>query len=138
MRDNQRQRDEQRPIEVGLFEIRHIEARLQDIAAERETCSYSELLLFLGHRFTRPKMRALCKVLDEIDRRAEGCGEPELAALVVRESDGLPGQGWWIGRRDHVGEWVGAVALAYVAAVQARAFEYWMKGSDCDRRGKEL
>ena len=24
-------------------------------------------------------------------------GEPELAVLVVRQSDGLPGQGWWVG-----------------------------------------
>ena len=31
-----------------------------------------------------------------IDREAETRGEPELAVLVVRASDGLPGQGWWV------------------------------------------
>ena len=49
--------------------------------------------------FTRPKMRALCKVLSVVDEEAEARGEPELAVLVVRQSDGLPGQGWWIERR---------------------------------------
>ena len=47
--------------------------------------------------FTRPKMRALCKVLAYVDDEAEERGEPELAVLVVRQSDGLPGQGWWVG-----------------------------------------
>src|SRR5205814_7265154 len=59
--------------------------------------SYSEVLALLGHDFTRPKMRALCKVLSFVDDEAEERGEPELAVLVVRQSDELPGQGWWIG-----------------------------------------
>ena len=61
-----------------------------------ESITYSEMLAILGHAFTRPKMRALCKVLTVVDRDAEERGEPELAVLVVRQSDGLPGQGWWI------------------------------------------
>ena len=64
------------------------------IAAAREgkAVSYSELLRALGHRFTRPKMRALCKTLDAIDAAGELAGEPALAVLVVREGDRLPGQ----------------------------------------------
>ena len=46
--------------------------------------SYGELLEHLGYRFSRPKMRALCAMLGEIDREAEARGEPELAVLVVR------------------------------------------------------
>jgi hypothetical protein len=52
-------------------------------------------------------------------------GEPELAVLVVREGDRLPGQGWWTGRTDYRGEWTGAVATAFVAALHTRAFSHW-------------
>ena len=100
------------------------------IAAARagEALSYSQLLGELGHRFTRPKMRALCKTLDVIDQRAAAAGEPELAVLVVRESDRLPGQGWWVGAassRRYEGLWTGAEAEALVNALQQEAFDYW-------------
>jgi len=113
----------------ALFDVERIEAMLRAAAHERKAMSYSELLLMLGYRFTRPKMRALCKVLDEIDRRAAAAHEPELAALVVREGDGLPGQGWWVGRSDYRGAWTGSAARAYLDAIQARAFEHWERRS---------
>jgi len=93
-----------------------------------EAITYSELLALLGHAFTRPKMRALCKVLSVVDREAEERGEPELAVLVVRQSDGLPGQGWWIeGARahGHEGVWEGPAAAKLIREVQARTFEFW-------------
>ena len=99
-------------------------------ARERRALSYSELLNLLGHRFTRPKMRALCKTLDRIDAEAAAVGEPELAVLVVRESDGLPGQGWWTGRHDWDGLWTGDAATAYVRAIQRRAFAYWSEAAN--------
>ncbi len=89
--------------------------------------SYSEFLLALGFRFTRPKMRALCKTLAEVDRQASERGEPELAVLVVREGDGLPGQGWWTGRIDYDGLWTGAEATAFIRQLQARAFDFWQR-----------
>lgn len=100
------------------------------IAAAREgrAVSYSEILGELGHRFTRPKMRALCKTLDAIDEAAAGNGEAELAVLVVRESDRLPGQGWWTAaarRYDYAGLWTGPDAAELVAKVQAASFAYW-------------
>jgi hypothetical protein len=101
------------------------------IAAARRgaAMSYSELLGELGHRFTRPKMRALCKTLDRIDEAAAVAGEPELAVLVVRESDGLPGQGWWTGGKafllGHDGAWTGPEATRLVREIQQRAFDYW-------------
>ena len=83
----------------------------------------------LGFRFTRPKMRALCATLGEVDARAAAAGEPELAVLVVREGDGLPGQGWWAagGARAHgyEGPWEGAQATRFIAELHARAFAYW-------------
>lgn len=102
-----------------------IERIARDAARAGCALSYSEFLMKLGFRFTRPKMRALCKTLDEVDRRAAAAGEPELAVLVVREGDGLPGQGWWTGRTDYQGAWEGPEARAFVAMVQNKAFRYW-------------
>ena len=103
------------------------EVRALLIAAARSglDLSYAELLLALGYRFSRPKMRSLCRLLDAIDRENRLCGLPELAVLVVRESDRLPGQGWWIGRRDAPATWTGREARAYVTAIQAQAFSHW-------------
>jgi hypothetical protein len=111
----------------ALFNVDRIESLVQVAAQQGQALSYSELLLMLGYRFTRPKMRALCKVLDAVDRRAAEQGEPELAVLVVREGDRLPGQGWWVGRVDYQGEWTGSAAKEFVGTVQQRAFDHWQK-----------
>jgi hypothetical protein len=108
-----------------LADVPHIARLLQGIATEGRDTSYSEFLLMLGLRFSRPKMRALCKTLDEVDRRANAAGQPELAVLVVRESDRLPGQGWWTGRRDYQGAWTGSEARAFLNSIQAETFAHW-------------
>ena len=106
------------------------------IAAARagEPVSYAGLLNELGHRFTRPLMRALCKTLDAIDEAGAAAGEPELAVLVVRESDRLPGQGWWVSNRPEMlaydGPWTGAEAMVFVRARQQETFDYWRANSD--------
>ncbi|MEO7655711.1 MAG: ribose-phosphate pyrophosphokinase [Sphingomicrobium sp.] len=105
-------------------------AILTACAQARESISYSAMLGLLGHHFSRPKMRALCKVLTFVDAETAARGEPELAVLVVRQSDGLPGQGWWIdGARKHgyAGAWEGPAAAKLIRKVQARAFEFWSK-----------
>ncbi|MGN6620038.1 MAG: ribose-phosphate pyrophosphokinase [Sphingomonas sp.] len=118
-----------------------VAARIADVALVRsllvaaarrgEWVSYSQALNELGTRFTRPKMRALCKTLGRIDELAEAAGEPELAVLVVREGDGLPGQGWWVGRSamGYDGSWAGPEATALVRKLQRAAFRYWKKHS---------
>jgi hypothetical protein len=115
-------------IAGSIADAAHVRAILIATARARQPMSYSELLLVLGHRFTRPKMRAVCKTLDAIDA-ARGDGEPELAVLVVRESDGLPGQGWWTGGHaqnlGYNGSWSGPEALKFVRSQQALAFDYW-------------
>ena len=110
---------------ADLFDVDHVESMLQAAAREGVAMSYSEILLALGYAFSRPKMRALCKVLDTIDQRGAAAGQPELAVLVVRESDRLPGQGWWVGRTDYLGSWTGADARSFVWLLQAAAFGYW-------------
>lgn len=112
----------------AIADVAHVRALLVEAAREGRAVSYSELLGALGLRFTRPKMRAVCKTLDAIDREASMRGEPELAVLVVRESDGLPGQGWWIdaaARRGYAGPWTGPEAAALVLDLQRRAFVHW-------------
>ena len=99
-------------------------------ARDRRDVSYAELLMELGHRFTRPKMRALCRTLTAIDEAGSAAGEPELAALVVRESDRLPGQGWWVEkvhRLAYEGPWTGKEAMSFVRRRQKLAFDYWGK-----------
>jgi hypothetical protein len=111
----------------GLFDVDQIEALLRASARAGEAMSYSEVLGAIGLSFSRPKMRALCKTLDHIDRRAALAGEPELAVLVVRESDRLPGQGWWVGRTGYRGAWIGAEARVHVEKIQRRAFRFWRR-----------
>ncbi len=116
-----------------LADPHEIRAHLVAAAKAGEPITYSELLNRLGHEFTRPKMRALCKVLGAVDEEAAELGEPELAVLVVRQSDGLPGQGWWVAGgasgHDYAGPWEGAEAKRLVGGLHARAFDYWRGSS---------
>ena len=106
-----------------LGDVVRVKALLVEAAREGRALSYSELLGLLGHRFTRPRMRAVCRTLDAIDRDGASFGEPELAVLVVREGDGLPGQGWWIGR--NAPDSTSPAGRAHVDHLQAAAFDYW-------------
>jgi hypothetical protein len=115
--------------EAGLLaDPQEVRAILVASAAAGESITYSEVLALLGHYFTRPKMRALCKVLGHVDDELRERGEPELAVLVVRQSDGLPGQGWWVaGAKKHgyTGLWEGPAAAKLIRRLQRQAFEYW-------------
>lgn len=116
-----------------MFDPDEVRDILIGAARAGNALTYSQMLGALGYRFTRPKMRALCKVLDAQDEDARVAGEPGLAVLVVRQSDGLPGQGWFVSRSHLCDEmagtwpldWEGAEAKAYVALHQNEAFNYW-------------
>jgi hypothetical protein len=111
-----------------LAQPAEVRAILVASAQAGQAISYLEVLGLLGHDFTRPKMRALCKVLTYIDDEAAERGEPELAVLVVRQSDGLPGQGWWVGgakKHGYTGEWEGPKAAKLIRKIQKQAFDYW-------------
>lgn len=115
--------------EAGLLaDPQEVRAILVASAKAAQAISYSEVLGLLGHHFTRPKMRQLCKVLAFVDDEAEERGEPGLAVLVVRQSDGLPGQGWWVDgakKHGHQGLWEGPSAMKLVRKLQRQAFDYW-------------
>ena len=112
----------------AIADVPRVRAMLIAAARERRVVSYSEALGGLGLRFSRPKMRAYCRTLDKIDEDGAVAGEPGLAVLVVRESDRLPGQGWWTGAAEayaYKGEWTGPEAAALVRRLQAAVFDYW-------------
>ena len=67
---------------------------------------------------------ALCRDLGRSDERRRAEGWPDLACLVVRKSDGLPGEGYFTSLRaagHYAGPSVGAVAEAFVRGRQAAA-----------------
>jgi len=114
---------------AALGDPQEVRAHLVAAAAAGHALSYSELLEHLGYGFSRPKMRALCKTLGVVDEEAAARGEPELAVLVVRQSDGLPGQGWWFsgggGVHGYEGPWEGSQAAKFIRKLQQRTFDYW-------------
>ena len=118
----------------GIGDPSEVRAHLVAAAAAGHALTYSELLAHLGHGFSRPKMRALCKTLGAVDEEAAARGEPELAVLVVRQSDGLPGQGWWGAgggrRRGYEGPWEGPEAARFIAQVQAETFGFWQSSNE--------
>ena len=110
------------------------EVRLHLVAAAKAgtPLSYGALLEQLGYAFSRPKMRALCAILGAVDEAAARRGEPELAVLVVRQNDGLPGQGWWVGgARSHgyAGPWEGPEARRFIERLQSESFVFWQSRS---------
>ena len=114
---------------VAISDVPHVRALLVATAHAGQALTYATLLNALGLPFTRPRMRALCRTLDAIDEAGRAAGEPELAVLVVRQSDGLPGQGWWVGRSTggagYAGPWTGPEAMGFVQRSQEEAFRFW-------------
>ena len=114
---------------AALAEPDEVRAHLVAAARAGVALSYGELLEQLGYTFSRPKMRQLCAILGAVDEDAAARGEPELAVLVVRQSDGIPGQGWWVGggarSRGYDGPWEGAEAHRFIASIQAETFGFW-------------
>ena len=115
-----------------LADPEEVRAHLVAAAKAGVALTYSEMLERLGYAFSRPKMRQLCAVLGDVDRDAQARGEPELAVLVVRQSDGIPGQGWFVsgGARDHgyEGPWEGPEAARFIHALQSQTFAFWQSG----------
>jgi hypothetical protein len=124
---------------AGLADPEEVRLHLVAAAKAGTALSYGALLERLGYAFSRPKMRALCTILGAVDEAGAERGEPELAVLVVRQSDGLPGQGWWVaggGRsRGYEGPWEGPEARRFIGRVQAESFAFWQSrcGTGGDR-----
>ena len=121
-----------------LADPAEVRAHLVAAAKAGVALTYAEMLERLGYAFSRPKMRQLCAVLGTVDAEAAGRGEPELAVLVVRQSDGIPGQGWWVAgggrQRGYEGPWEGPEAARFIAQVQSETFAYWQSSNGTEAR----
>ena len=112
---------------MPLFPIDELEALLILKASNAQAVSYGAVFQWFGMPFQRFQVGQLCAALSEVDSRQRATQRPELASLVVRASDGLPGQGWWLSLPQ--GEWkglfVGPEAAAFVHEQQQQAFAFW-------------
>lgn len=114
---------------MALFPIDELEALLILKAKAGADISYGEVFAWFGLPFQRFQVGQLCAALGEVDRLQRGLGRPDLAVLVVRQSDRIPGQGWWITKAH--GAWEGPIegpeARRHVDSIKRRAFAYWME-----------
>jgi hypothetical protein len=101
-----------------------LERVLVQAAREGRTVSYRRLLAMGGRRVGPNNVRALMRVLAEVCRRSEAKGEPDLACLVVRESDGLPGEGYFAAEAAR-SEPLHGSRRARVERAQKAAFAFW-------------
>jgi hypothetical protein len=86
------------------------------------------VLAHFGIRITPRRVFALCRDLGAVCERNLARGEPELAVLVVRKADRLPGEGffhsaWRDGSYDGPAE--GPAAQAYIQRLTEQAFAFW-------------
>jgi hypothetical protein len=110
-----------------LVDLDRLERVLIQAALERRPLTYGQLLAYFGWKVTRITVSALCRDLGKLKERRAPEGRPELACLVVRRSDGLPGEGYFASlRREgaYAGPSVGPTAEAFLRARQARACDW--------------
>lgn len=113
---------------ASLVDIDRLEGLLIEAARAGRTLTYAEVLAHFGIRITPRRVYGLCRDLGKVCERNRGRGEPELAVLVVRKQDRLPGEGffhsaWRDGTYD--GPATGPEAHAYIAALTAAVFAFW-------------
>jgi hypothetical protein len=126
-----RRKDEQarrRRDGAHLVDVDRLEALLIEAARARQSLTYAEVLAHFAIRITPRRVYALCRDLGTICERNRARGEPELAVLVVRKSDRLPGDGFFHSAwRDgeYEGPATGPEARAYIDALAAAVFTFW-------------
>lgn len=112
---------------MSLFPVDELEALLILRAKAQEAISYGEVFRWFGMPFVRFQVGQLSAALGEVDARQRAQGNPDLAVLVVRQSDGIPGQGWWLSLPG--GRWTGPFegpkAKRFVESEQQKIFDYW-------------
>ena len=114
-----------------MVDIDALEQLLVDAARDRRTVTYSEVLGHFGKRVTPIRVYALCRDLGSVSERNRERREPELAVLVVRKTDRLPGEGffhstWKDGSYD--GPATGPQARAYIDGLTEIVFSYFSDG----------
>lgn len=113
--------------ERAVVDLDRLERLLIAAARERRPVTYGQLLAFFERRLTPITVRALCRDLGRVESRRQGAGWPDLACLVVRRSDGLPGEGYFESlRREgaYAGPSTGPVAEEFLRARQAQVYRW--------------
>ncbi len=114
--------------QVHLVDLDRLEALLIEAARGRRTLTYAEVLAQFGIKITPRRVYGLCRDLGVVCERNRARREPELAVLVVRKSDRLPGDGFFHGAwRDgsYDGPATGPRARAYIDALTTAVFDFW-------------
>ena len=115
-----------------MVDLDRLERVLIQAARERRPVTYGQLLAYFGWKVTQVTVGALCRDLGRVDARHRGEDWPDLACLVVRKSDGMPGEGYFASLRAegaYDGPSVGTAAARLVKARQARAHAWALQ---CD------
>ena len=110
-----------------MVDLELLEHRLHAAALAGKPITYGALLAFFERRVGPNNVRALCRDIGQVTSRIEAAGGPDLACLVVRASDGLPGAGYFKSLRDagrYTGADTGPEAEAFIAREQALAQLY--------------
>ena len=115
-------------VRSSLVDIDRLEALLIAAARERRSLTYAEALAHFAIRITPRRVYALCRDLGVVCERNRARGEPELAVLVVRKADRLPGEGFFHGAwldGSYDGPASGPLARAYIDALSEEVFAFW-------------
>ena len=110
-----------------VVDLDRLERALIQAARERRAVTYGQLLGLFERRVTPILVAALCRDLGKLEQRRADAGWPELACLVVRRSDGLPGEGYFDSLRregSYAGPSIGPPAEAFLRGRQERAFRW--------------
>jgi hypothetical protein len=116
-----------------VVDLDRLERVLIQAALERRPVTYGQVLGYFGWKVTRVTVSALCRDLGRIEARHREEGWPDLACLVVRKSDGLPGEGYFGSLRAeaaYAGPSVGPAAATLIKARQALAHAWAMGRTD--------
>lgn len=116
------------PSTSAYLDIDALERLLLRAARSGRALGYGEVLGAFGRRVGRGSVAALCRDLGQVCRRNRERGEPELAVLVVRSGDRLPGEGYFRDLRAkgiYAGPSTGPEAEAIVAELQGRVFAHF-------------
>jgi hypothetical protein len=111
-----------------MVDVDRLEALLVAAARARRSLTYAEVLAHFGLKITPRRVFGLCRDLGAVCERNRARGEPELAVLVVRKSDRLPGEGFFHGLwRDgaYDGPATGPAAQAFIRRTTGRVFAHW-------------
>jgi hypothetical protein len=118
-----------------FVDIDRLERVLLDAARSGRTVTYGQVLRYFDKGVGRGTVALLCRDLGLVCARNRARGEPELAVLVVRKSDGLPGDGFMATERA-AGSWPGPLtgpeAAAHIRRLQEAVFAHFAPG----RRGR--